>query len=151
RGRSLLRARLMRRGLGPAAFLVAAACPTVNASATLPAAIVLGTIKAASLCTSGQGAASSVISAKVAALTQRVLKAMLFCQLKTAVILIAAIAVVSLGLGLVTLAGNGWAGSSTRQEEKKPPANPSTARTLRLPDTPFRYADVDLPAHFKTP
>lgn len=28
---------------------------------------------------------------------------------------------------------------------------PSTERTLRLPDLPYRYADVELPAHFKTP
>jgi cytochrome c peroxidase len=28
---------------------------------------------------------------------------------------------------------------------------PSTERTLRLPETPDRYADIDLPAHFRTP
>src|SRR5262249_6113637 len=28
---------------------------------------------------------------------------------------------------------------------------PATERTLRLPETPYRYADLDLPAHFKTP
>ena len=40
-----------------------------------------------------------------------------------------------------------------------PPANatvdqtalkPSTERTLRLPEKPYRYAGIDLPAHFKT-
>jgi cytochrome c peroxidase len=31
------------------------------------------------------------------------------------------------------------------------PVKPSTARTLRLPETPYRYADLDLPAHFRTP
>jgi cytochrome c peroxidase len=31
------------------------------------------------------------------------------------------------------------------------PAQPSSQRRLRLPDTPYRYADPDLPAHFKTP
>jgi cytochrome c peroxidase len=29
-------------------------------------------------------------------------------------------------------------------------ADPPAARTLRLPDTPYRYAGIDLPAHFKT-
>ena len=39
----------------------------------------------------------------------------------------------------------------SRTDGPKPePGNPSTARTLRLPDTPYRYADIDLPAHFKT-
>jgi cytochrome c peroxidase len=33
----------------------------------------------------------------------------------------------------------------------RPPVKPSTERTLRLPETPYRYADPDLPAHFKTP
>ncbi|HTU92233.1 MAG TPA: hypothetical protein VMF69_19275, partial [Gemmataceae bacterium] len=28
---------------------------------------------------------------------------------------------------------------------------PSTERTLRLPNPPFNYVDVELPAHFKTP
>ena len=35
-------------------------------------------------------------------------------------------------------------------EVGKTSAKPSTERTLRLPDKPFRYADIDLPAHFKT-
>src|SRR6516225_17139 len=33
----------------------------------------------------------------------------------------------------------------------RPPVKPSTLRTLRLPETPYRYADIDLPAHFRTP
>jgi cytochrome c peroxidase len=32
----------------------------------------------------------------------------------------------------------------------KTAVKPSTERTLRLPDTPYHYADIDLPAHFKT-
>src|ERR671934_285429 len=39
RGRSLLRARLVRRGLGPAALLLAAAWPSSPASASLPASL----------------------------------------------------------------------------------------------------------------
>jgi cytochrome c peroxidase len=31
-----------------------------------------------------------------------------------------------------------------------PQVKPSTERTLRLPETPYHYADIDLPAHFKT-
>ncbi len=30
-------------------------------------------------------------------------------------------------------------------------ATPAKVRTLRLPETPFRYADIELPAHFRTP
>jgi cytochrome c peroxidase len=35
-------------------------------------------------------------------------------------------------------------------EEEKSAIGPSTTRTLRLPDKPYRYADVELPAHFTT-
>ena len=31
-----------------------------------------------------------------------------------------------------------------------PPARPRAPRTLRLPATPYHYADPELPAHFKT-
>jgi cytochrome c peroxidase len=151
RGRMLLRTRLLRRGLGSAAFLVTAAWPAASASAVLPVALVLCTIKAASLCAAGPAAAPSVISAKVAALTEGVLKAMSLAKLKTAVIVTAGIAVVTVGLGLLTLAGSGRADSPTRGADKKTPAEPSTARTLRLPDNPYRYADLDLPDHFKEP
>jgi cytochrome c peroxidase len=30
-------------------------------------------------------------------------------------------------------------------------AKPSTERTLRLPETPYHYANIDLPSHFRTP
>lgn len=33
----------------------------------------------------------------------------------------------------------------------QPNVKPSTERKLTLPEKPFRYADVELPAHFKTP
>src|SRR5438874_9523022 len=33
--------------------------------------------------------------------------------------------------------------------EDVPPAKPSAARTLVLPDTPYHYADLPLPAHFR--
>jgi RNA polymerase sigma factor (sigma-70 family) len=68
RGRSLLRARLVRRGFGPAAILVATAWPDATASASLPAPLVDSTIRAA-LLIAGGGTASAVVSGKVAALS----------------------------------------------------------------------------------
>ncbi len=84
RGRSLLRARLLRRGLGPAAVLLATAWPSATASACLPPTLVSSTIKAASLFAVGQAAATGVISVKVAALTEGVLKTMFLTKLKLA-------------------------------------------------------------------
>jgi cytochrome c peroxidase len=151
RGRSLLRARLLRRGLGPAALLLATAWPSGTASASLPAKLASAALEAASLCAAGPGAAPSAVSAKVAALTEGVLKPMVFAKGKTIVILTAALAVVSLGLGGLTLAGMGRAGPSAPDAGERKSDEPAAARTLHLPETPYRYADLDLPAHFQTP
>jgi cytochrome c peroxidase len=151
RGRSLLRSRLVRRGLGPAALLLATAWPSATASASLPETLASATIQAASLGAAGQGAAPPVISAQVAALTEGVLKPMLLAKVKVAVILTAAVAAVAIGLGGLTLAGIGRAEPSAPDGAEKSPAGPPAARTLRLPDTPYRYAGLDLPAHFQAP
>src|SRR5262249_20161762 len=68
RGRSLLRAQLVRRGLRPAAILAGAAWPAA-ASAFVPGTLASSTIKAAHLFAGGQ-VATTVASAKVAALTE---------------------------------------------------------------------------------
>jgi cytochrome c peroxidase len=57
---------------------------------------------------------------------------------------------VLLALGFV-LAGTALTAPPTRDAEEAPAVNPSAARTLHLPETPDRYADLDLPAHFRTP
>ena len=58
---------------------------------------------------------------------------------------------------LAALAGVGTAGAAPPVEKApfvgeagKTLVKPSTERTLRLPETPFHYAGIDLPAHFKT-
>jgi RNA polymerase sigma factor (sigma-70 family) len=67
RGRELLRLRLVRRGLGPAAILAVAAWPAAAVSAGIPAVLVDSTVKAAT--SVAGGATASVVSAKVAALS----------------------------------------------------------------------------------
>src|SRR5262249_22905792 len=37
------------------------------------------------------------------------------------------------------------------REAEKAPGKATSPRTLRLPETPYRYSQIDLPAHFKTP
>jgi cytochrome c peroxidase len=56
----------------------------------------------------------------------------------------------ALGLFALALAVHGRAEPPAPGTTDKPAAKPSTARTLRLPETPYHYADVELPAHFKT-
>jgi RNA polymerase sigma factor (sigma-70 family) len=103
RGRGLLRTRLVRRGLGPAALLAAAAWPTANASAGTPPSLTASTIKAASLFAAGQ-AVTGAVSAKVAALSEGVMKAMFLSKLKIATALVVAVCLLSFGGGLFSLA-----------------------------------------------
>ena len=102
RGRSLLRARLVRRGLGPAAVLLATAWPSATASACLPATLVSSTGKAANLFAAGQSAAVPV---KVAALAEGVLKAMLVTKLRNATTFLVVIALIGTGVIGVALQG----------------------------------------------
>jgi cytochrome c peroxidase len=55
------------------------------------------------------------------------------------------------GLVLLALVSCGSAEPPANSTVDRVPAQPSTARTLRLPATPYQYADVKLPAHFLTP
>jgi cytochrome c peroxidase len=61
------------------------------------------------------------------------------------------VGVMSLGLFALALAASRAAGPPAKDVEVKPAVKPSTLRTLTLPETPYRYADVELPAHFRTP
>jgi WD40 repeat protein len=71
------------------------------ASAGVPTSVVSSTIKAASLFTAGQAATAGVISAKVAALTEGVLKTMLYTKLKVVVALLLVVAALSGAAGLI--------------------------------------------------
>jgi RNA polymerase sigma factor (sigma-70 family) len=100
RGRTLLRTRLLRRGVGAAALLVAAAWPAASASACVSPSLMAATAQAASLFAAGPAAAGAV-SAKVAALTEGVLKAMQLTKLKIAATV--ALVVGALGVGASAL------------------------------------------------
>ncbi|HEX4607171.1 MAG TPA: sigma-70 family RNA polymerase sigma factor [Urbifossiella sp.] len=99
RGRAMLAKRLARQGVA----LSAGALATVlgRAAAGPPPSVVGFTIKAASVSAAGQAATTGLISAKVAALTEGVLKTMMMSKIKavTAVLL----AVVCLGGTVVFL------------------------------------------------
>jgi cytochrome c peroxidase len=153
RGRSLLRARLVRRGLGPAALLAVATWP-VAGSASVPVTLASSTIQAAHLFAGGQ-VATTVASANVAALTEGVLKTMLLTKLKLATVVLVGMALLAGAAGLRLRA----APASEPPIADKPlradgpnaePRKPATARKLQLPDKPYHYADLELPDHFKT-
>jgi RNA polymerase sigma factor (sigma-70 family) len=78
RGRALLRARLVRRGLGPGAALVLAACPAAARAAGLSPPLLVATVRAAT---------ASAVSPHVTALSEGVVRAMFFRKLKIAAVL----------------------------------------------------------------
>jgi RNA polymerase sigma factor (sigma-70 family) len=93
RGRVMLAKRLTRRGVVLSGGALAAVLSQQAASAVVPASVVVSTIKAASLLAAGKAAATGVISVKVAALTEGVLRTMLHAQIKIgSVILVAVLA-----------------------------------------------------------
>src|SRR5262245_21181582 len=84
RARVKLAKRLAQRGVVLSGGALAVVLSQSVASAGVPTSVVSSTIKAASLFAAGQAAATGLISAKVAALTVGVLKAMLVSKLKMA-------------------------------------------------------------------
>lgn len=96
--RAMLAKRLARHGLVVSGGALAAVLSQKMASAGVPTSVLSGTIKAMTLVAAGQAVATGVISAKVAALTEGVLKAMLLMKCKTMIVLVGALsALVLLG------------------------------------------------------
>jgi RNA polymerase sigma factor (sigma-70 family) len=99
RARALLAKRLTQRGVVLSGGSVAAALSAGSASA--PPALVASTIRDASLFAAGQAAATSVISAKVAALTEGVVKATFVTRLKCVLAVVLVVAALAGAAGLV--------------------------------------------------
>jgi RNA polymerase sigma factor (sigma-70 family) len=102
RGRALLRVRLMRRGLGPVAVLLAASWPLAIASANPGPILVASTVKAAARIPAGQMVAAGLVSTKVAALMETVVKTMLVTRLKTTGMVVLAVVLAGSGTGMIT-------------------------------------------------
>lgn len=102
RGRKLLAKRLTNRGVVLSAGSLAVIVSQNAASAGLPTSLMSSTIKAVTLVAAGQAAATGVISVKVAALTEGVLKTMLLAKLKSLMAAtLAVVALLAIGTGLL--------------------------------------------------
>jgi RNA polymerase sigma factor (sigma-70 family) len=105
RGRMMLAKRLTRHGLVLSGGALAVMLSQNVASASVPTSLVSTTIKAASLFATGQVVGSGVISAKVAALTEGVLKTMLLTNLKFPLMLLIVIGLAGAGIGSMSYVG----------------------------------------------
>ena len=97
RGRVMLAKRLARHGLTVSGGALGTMLAQKVASAGVPTSVVSTTIKAASLFAAGQTAATGLVSANVAALTEGVLKTMLLSKLKVAAAVLLAIGALGIG------------------------------------------------------
>jgi RNA polymerase sigma factor (sigma-70 family) len=100
--RRMLAKRLARHGLGVSGATLASVIPQSAASAFVPVHLVQTAVRAAVLVAAGQTLAAGPISAKVAALTEGVLKAMFLTKLKTMTALLLVLGMVAGGAGLLT-------------------------------------------------
>jgi RNA polymerase sigma factor (sigma-70 family) len=116
RARAMLAKRLAQRGV----FLSVGALAVVlseKASACMPQSILSSTIEAVTLVAAGNAAASGVISAKVAALTEGVLKAMFVNKLRA---MVGILLVLAMALGAISTAVG-----LSQQEEPQKQADPA--------------------------
>jgi RNA polymerase sigma factor (sigma-70 family) len=98
RARTILGKRLARQGVVMSSAALAGALSQNVTSASVPTWIVSSTIKLATLSAAGQ-ATGGLISAKVAALTERVLKTLLLTKRNVATALLLAVGLVGAGAG----------------------------------------------------
>src|SRR5262249_4616891 len=142
RARAMLRKRLTRRGVALSGALAALTLVPAPAHATVATALVQSTFRAALRFASGQSAAD-VISAHVVALTEGVLRAMLWKKVKLAAAIVLAVSLVGSGVGLFACSGMtakpdqfGAASQETRADdpEVKDPERLPRGNKLRADD-----------------
>jgi RNA polymerase sigma factor (sigma-70 family) len=98
----MLAKRLARHGLAVSGASLVGLLAQNAASASVPAAVVSSTIKTATLVAASKAAVAGVVSTKVAALTEGVMKAMLLTKLKAVMIAMLVLGMIALGGGLLT-------------------------------------------------
>jgi len=101
RGRAQLAKRLTKHGLTLSGGVVAAVLSQRAASSNVPIELIASTTKAASsVAATGQVAAAGVVSTKVAALTEGMMKAMLLTKLRFVTTLVLALVPIGVGWGV---------------------------------------------------
>jgi RNA polymerase sigma factor (sigma-70 family) len=123
RARTMLSKRLTLRGVTLSGAALAAVLTQKVGSAGVPVSLVSTTIQAATLV--AQSAATGAVSAKVAALSEGVLRAMLMNKLKTAIAILTVLGFVFTGATILTL------DSATAQE--KPPIAGERVKVAPIP------------------
>ena len=128
----MLGKRLAHDGLAVSGGVVATALCQNAASACVPGPLVVSTVQAATLMAAGKALAAGAISAKVVALTEGVLKAMLMTKLKVAITVLLALNLIGAGVGLVycQTAGKGKTNKGNQQWHRRNRVHPSRPTSI---------------------
>jgi RNA polymerase sigma factor (sigma-70 family) len=121
RARVMLGKRLARHGLTVSGGTVAAVLSEKAASASVPTAVMNATIQAVTVVAAGQATATGLVSAKVAALTEGVMKGMLLTRLKAAAALVVVLVITGLGVRYVVLGAQAAEPKKEQAASEKPP------------------------------
>ncbi|MFL5245428.1 MAG: sigma-70 family RNA polymerase sigma factor [Gemmataceae bacterium] len=127
RARERLRTRLVRRGLGASAALVATMLSQSAVSATAPATLVASTTKSAVLFAAGSLAAGGLASTQAISLTQGMLKAMFLTKIK-----IVAAAVLMAGLTGAGAGALAFRSQAAEPEDTKKPENRKPVKVFEI-------------------
>jgi RNA polymerase sigma factor (sigma-70 family) len=136
RARSLLSQRLKRQGIMLSAALLAEGV-LHQTSAAVPASLARATLRTATELAAGQAAAAGAVPAKVAALMEGVMKAMLFAKLRAVCGAMIVIGLLGLIVGLSSygsLAGEPQAREEPTVGDKAARARKAGATEVRLPE-----------------
>jgi RNA polymerase sigma factor (sigma-70 family) len=134
RGRTLLAKRLARRGAEYSGGALAAVLSQNALTASVPAVVLSSTIKAVTAVTAGQ-AMAGLFSAKVAALSDGVVKTMYLKQLKAVTAILLAIGTVAIG-GSALYGPLGAAQQVDKADVKKPNANQAEQADKKVAEAP---------------
>jgi RNA polymerase sigma factor (sigma-70 family) len=129
RGRARLAKRLTRHGLAIAGAALAGTL-SQNASAAVPGALVSGTSRAASLFAGGRAVPAGMLSARVVALTEGVLRTMLLTKLKVTVAVVLLVCALGAGAGAGILRGQA---PTAEPAAGQAPAEPKAAESAKPP------------------
>jgi RNA polymerase sigma factor (sigma-70 family) len=119
RGRVMLAKRLSRHGLAVSGGALALVLSQNAALGAAPASVVSNVLRAASLVAVGQAATGGLMSAKVVALTEGVIRTMLLTKLKVAMAVLLAVAVSTAGGLLYTTRAGAQDAPRERQQSKE--------------------------------
>jgi RNA polymerase sigma factor (sigma-70 family) len=114
RARAMLARRLSRHGPGVPGAMLAAVLPPRGASVSVPPSVLSATIKA-TISVAGEPAATVAVSGAVAALTEGVMKGMLFTKLRAPIAIVLILGFVATGTTILTCRT-----ASGQRDDRKP-------------------------------